>query len=60
MKRGLWSKELRDQIILENGYIQNIEGFPEDLKETYKQFGTSQKTVIDMAVIVSIIDQTNR
>ena len=60
MKRDLWSKELRDQIILENGSVQNIEGFPEDLKETYKTvWETSQKTVIDMAADrAPFIDQT--
>ena len=60
MKRGLWSKELRDQIILENGSVQNIEGFPEDLKEVYKTvWETSQKTVIDMAADrAPFIDQT--
>ena len=59
-KRGLWSKELRDHIILENGSVQNIEGFPEDLKEVYKTvWETSQKTVIDMAADrAPFIDQT--
>ena len=60
MKRNLWSKELRDQIILENGSVQNIEGFPEDLKDVYKTvWETSQKTVIDMAADrAPFIDQT--
>ncbi len=60
MKRDLWSKELRDQIILENGSVQNIEGFPEDLKDVYKTvWETSQKTVIDMAADrAPFIDQT--
>ena len=60
MNRNLWSKELRDQIILENGSVQNIPGFPEDLKETYKTvWETSQKTVIDMAADrAPFIDQT--
>jgi ribonucleoside-diphosphate reductase alpha subunit len=60
MKRDLWSKELRDQIILENGSVQNIEGFPEDLKDVYKTvWETSQKTVIDMSADrAPFIDQT--
>ena len=60
MKRDLWSKELRDQIILENGSVQNIEGFPEDLKDVFKTvWETSQKTVIDMAADrAPFIDQT--
>ena len=31
-KRNLWNKEMRDKIILENGSVQNISNFPEDLK----------------------------
>ena len=60
MERNLWSKELRDQIILENGSVQNIEGFPEDLKDVYKTvWETSQKTVIDMSADrAPFIDQT--
>jgi ribonucleoside-diphosphate reductase alpha subunit len=60
MKRDLWSKELRDEIILENGSVQNIEGFPEDLKDVYKTvWETSQKTVIDMSADrAPFIDQT--
>ena len=27
---------MRDKIILENGSVQNISNFPEDLKEIYK------------------------
>jgi ribonucleoside-diphosphate reductase alpha subunit len=59
-KRGLWSKEMRDNIVLENGSVQNIPDFPEDLKETYKTvWETSQKTVIDMAADrAPFIDQT--
>ena len=59
-KRGLWGKEMRDNIILENGSVQNIPDFPEDLKETYKTvWETSQKTVIDMAADrAPFIDQT--
>ena len=59
-KRDLWSKEMRDNIVLENGSVQNIPDFPEDLKETYKTvWETSQKTVIDMAADrAPFIDQT--
>ncbi len=59
-KRDLWSKEMRDNIVLENGSVQNIQDFPEDLKETYKTvWETSQKTVIDMAADrAPFIDQT--
>jgi len=59
-KRNLWNKEMRDKIILENGSVQNISNFPNDLKETYKTvWETSQKSVIDMAADrAPFIDQT--
>ncbi len=59
-KRNLWNKEMRDKIILENGSVQNISNFPEDLKQTYKTvWETSQKSVIDMAADrAPFIDQT--
>ena len=59
-KRNLWNKEMRDKIILENGSVQNISNFPEELKETYKTvWETSQKSVIDMAADrAPFIDQT--
>ena len=51
---------MRDNIILENGSVQNIYNFPEDLKEIYKTvWETSQRTVIDMAADrAPFIDQT--
>ena len=51
---------MRDNIILENGSVQNIPNFPEDLKEVYKTvWETSQRTVIDMAKDrAPFIDQT--
>jgi len=59
-KRNLWNKEMRDKIILENGSVQNISNFPEDLKETFKTvWETSQRSVIDMAADrAPFIDQT--
>jgi len=59
-KRNLWNKDMRDKIILENGSVQNIPDFPEDLKEVYKTvWETSQKTVIDMSADrAPFIDQT--
>jgi ribonucleoside-diphosphate reductase alpha subunit len=59
-KRNLWNKEMRDNIILENGSVQNIYNFPSDLKEIYKTvWETSQRTVIDMAADrAPFIDQT--
>ena len=59
-KRDLWNKEMRDNIVLENGSVQNIYNFPNDLKEIYKTvWETSQKSVIDMAADrAPYIDQT--
>ncbi len=59
-KRKLWDKNMRDNIILENGSVQNIPDFPEDLKQIYRTvWETSQKTVIDMAADrAPFIDQT--
>ena len=59
-KRNLWDKTMRDNIILENGSVQNIPNFPKDLKEIYKTvWETSQRTVIDMAADrAPFIDQT--
>ena len=59
-KRNLWDKKMRDNIVLQNGSVQNIPNFPEDLKEIYKTvWETSQRTVIDMASDrAPFIDQT--
>ncbi len=58
--RQLWNKEMRDNIILENGSVENLVNFPEDLKSVYKTvWETSQKSVIDMAADrAPFIDQT--
>ena len=57
---GLWNKEMRDKIILENGSVENISEIPAELKEVYKTvWEVSQKTVIDMAADrAPFIDQT--
>ena len=59
-RRNLWDKEIRDNIILQNGSVQNIPNFPDDLKEIYKTvWETSQRIVIDMAADRGpFIDQT--
>ena len=59
-KRKMWNKKMRDNIVIENGSVQNIPEFPEDLKDVYKTvWETSQKTVIDMAADrAPFIDQT--
>jgi len=33
---GLWTEEMREQLIIHNGSVQDIKGLPEDIKERYK------------------------
>ena len=48
--RGLWTREVRLQIIADRGSIQRVKGIPEDLKELYKTvWEIKQKTIIDQA-----------
>jgi len=50
MKLGLWSKELKDTIIANEGSIQNIDIIPNDLKALYKTvWEISMKSVIEQA-----------
>ena len=47
---GLWSLEMKDEILRHKGSIQNIVGIPEHIKELYKTtWEIKQKNVIDMA-----------
>ncbi|MAF37118.1 ribonucleoside-diphosphate reductase subunit alpha [archaeon] len=47
---GIWSKEIKDQIILDRGSVQNCKQIPKVFKEIYKTvWEISQKTIIDMA-----------
>eukprot|EP00064_Thunnus_orientalis_P009598 superscaffoldBa00001227_g9622 len=49
-ERGLWSDEMKNQLIAQNGSIQDIEEIPDDLKQLYKTvWEISQKTVLKMA-----------
>jgi len=48
--RGLWTPEVRLQIIADRGSIQGVRGIPEDLRELYKTvWEIKQKTIIDQA-----------
>ncbi|KAK3159392.1 hypothetical protein QOZ80_2AG0149560 [Eleusine coracana subsp. coracana] len=48
---GLWSPVLKNQIIYEDGSVQNITEVPDDLKAIYKTvWEIKQKTIVDMAV----------
>ncbi|XP_004076524.1 ribonucleoside-diphosphate reductase large subunit [Oryzias latipes] len=49
-ERGLWNEDMKNQLIAQNGSIQEIEGIPADLKQLYKTvWEISQKTVLKMA-----------
>jgi ribonucleoside-diphosphate reductase alpha chain len=50
MKLRLWNSWIREQIMVNNGSIQNIEEIPDDLKQLYKTaWEIPQKTLINMA-----------
>nr|QDY52333.1 ribonucleotide reductase, barrel domain protein [Mimiviridae sp. ChoanoV1] len=47
---GLWSEEMKDKILLNEGSVQNIKEIPEDIRKVYKiVWEISQKKIIDMA-----------
>ncbi len=47
---GLWSDEMKNAMIANNGSIQSIEGIPDDLKDLYKTtWEIKQKSLIDMS-----------
>merc|ERR1712165_402612 len=49
IKRGLWTDDMRVQLIAHNGSVQHL-GLPADLKELYKTvWEVKQRTVLDMA-----------
>jgi ribonucleoside-diphosphate reductase alpha chain len=49
-KLGLWTSDIRTQIISDNGSIQNIPEIPADIRELYKTaWEIPQKTLINMA-----------
>ena len=50
IKLGLWSLEMKDEILRHKGSIQAIAGIPDHIKELYKTtWEIKQKNVIDMA-----------
>ena len=49
-KLGLWTSDIRTQIIAQNGSVQGITEIPENLREVYKTvWEIPQKVLIDMA-----------
>ncbi|MCA9507818.1 MAG: ribonucleoside-diphosphate reductase subunit alpha [Myxococcales bacterium] len=50
-KQGLWTQDIRDQIIANNGSVQNIDEIPGQLKWLYRTaWELPQKELIDLAV----------
>ena len=50
IKMGIWDKNMKDTIILNNGSIQSIDSIPDDVKELYKTtWEIKQKNIIDMS-----------
>ena len=50
VERGLWNEEMKQELMRNNGSIQNIEGIPDDIKELYRTvWEMSMKDIIDMS-----------
>ncbi len=50
VKEGLWNKSVREEIMIANGSIQNIDVIPQHIKDLYKTaWEISQKAIIDQA-----------
>merc|ERR1712139_692117 len=48
--RGLWTEDVRSQLIAQNGSVQHIDQIPADVKELYKTvWEIKQRAVLDMA-----------
>lgn len=58
---GIWDESMKQQIITDNGSIQNIPNIPQEIKDLYKTvWEISQKHVIDLAADRSMfIDQSH-
>jgi len=50
VERGLWNEEVKEELMRNNGSVQNIEVIPKDLKELYLTvWEMSMKDIIDMS-----------
>jgi ribonucleoside-diphosphate reductase alpha chain len=50
IKLDLWTKDIRNKLMISEGSVQNIPDIPDDIKKLYKTvWEISQKTIIDMA-----------
>ena len=48
---GLWNKEIKDQMIANNGSIQHITNIPKNIKDLYKtSWELKQKALIDLSI----------
>merc|ERR1712238_535776 len=58
--RGLWTEDVRIQLIAHNGSVQHIDQIPADIKELYKTvWEIKQRAVLDMAADRGVyIDQS--
>ena len=49
-EHGLWNERIKNQLIRDNGSVQNIAEIPDDMKELYKTvWEMSMKDILDMA-----------
>lgn len=47
---GLWNNDMKEQLMVSNGSVQDIPDLPQDIKEMYKTvWEISQKSIIDQA-----------
>jgi ribonucleoside-diphosphate reductase alpha subunit len=60
IQRGLWTPELKNKLIAENGSVQNLVEVPDDLKELYKTvWEIKLKSQLDAAVDrAAFVDQS--
>ncbi|CAR27083.1 ZYRO0C08514p [Zygosaccharomyces rouxii] len=58
---GIWDESMKQQIITDNGSIQNIPNIPQEIKDLYKTvWEISQRHVLDMAADRAVfIDQSH-
>jgi ribonucleoside-diphosphate reductase alpha chain len=50
VKLGIWNEDLKQQLMISNGSIQNIDIIPQDIKDLYKTaWEISQKNLIEQA-----------
>ncbi len=50
VERGLWNEDMKQELMRNNGSIQNIDNIPDDIKELYRTvWEMSMKDIIDMS-----------